>query len=211
MIDQLKLLDVIDIAIVSTLIYAAYTLFRRTRTARTIIGLVAIGVVYLLARQFDLRLTLTILQAFFAVIIIALIVIFQDEIRRMFERIGNQRWFSLKGNWEQGTISSIEKRILTIVETVNYLANKRIGGLIVIEGTYDVLSIITGGIALNGNLSSSIIKSIFDPHSQGHDGAIIISGDIITRFACHLPLSTDISKLSDYAPLNIAFHDNICF
>jgi diadenylate cyclase len=112
MFNHLKILDVIDIALVSTLIYAAYTLFRRTRTARTLIGLVAIGIVYLLARQLDLRLTLTILQAFFAVIIIALIVILQDEFRRLFERIGNQRWFSLKGNWEQGTISSIEKRIL---------------------------------------------------------------------------------------------------
>jgi uncharacterized protein (TIGR00159 family) len=160
-----------------------------------LIGLAAIGVVYLLARQLELRLTLTILQAFFAVIIIALIVIFQDEMRRLFERIGNQRWFGKQGRWEKGAISSVERRIQVLVDTVTDLAGQRIGALIVIEGTNDVASMLTGGIILKGQLSESIIKSIFDPHSQGHDGAIVISGDLIMRFASHLPLSTEITKI----------------
>jgi diadenylate cyclase len=193
--EQIELLDVLDIALVSTLIYAVYSLFSRTRSARMLIGLAAIGVVYLLARQLELRLTLTILQAFFAVIIIALIVIFQDEMRRLFERIGNQRWFGKQGRWEKGAISSVERRIQVLVDTVTDLAGQRIGALIVIEGTNDVASMLTGGIILKGQLSESIIKSIFDPHSQGHDGAIVISGDLIMRFASHLPLSTEITKI----------------
>ncbi|MFH1374767.1 MAG: diadenylate cyclase [bacterium] len=202
--DQVRLLDALDVALVSTLIYAVYSLFSRTRTARMLIGLAAIGVVYLLARQLELRLTLTILQAFFAVIIIALIVIFQDEMRRLFERIGNQRWFGRPGNWKKGAISSVERRIQTLVDTIADLTGQRIGALIVIEGTNDVASMLSGGIVLNGQLSESIIKSIFDPHSQGHDGAIVISGDQISRFACHLPLSAETTKISDFGTRHAA-------
>jgi uncharacterized protein (TIGR00159 family) len=145
-----------------------------------------------------------ILQAFFAVIIIALIVIFQDELRRLFERIGENRWLAMVRNSDQGAVSALERRIQILVDAVSDLATQRVGALIVLEKAANVLSFVTGGITLNGQLSESIIKSIFDPHSQGHDGAIIISGNTISRFACHLPLSTDTVQTVDFGTRHAA-------
>lgn len=196
--------DLLDIALVSVLIYGVYLLFSRTRAARILSGVAAVGVVYLIARQFELRLTVAILQAFFAVIIIALIVIFQDEIRRLFERIGDRRWLGKARDWRKGASVLVERRIQTLVDTTHDLAEQRIGALIVIEGASDVASLVSGGIELNGYMSESIIKSIFDPHSQGHDGAIVISGDLIRRFACHLPLATEAAKISEFGTRHAA-------
>lgn len=201
---QIKALDALDVALVSVLIYSVYTLFSRTRAARTLLGVSAIGVVFLLARQFELRLTVTILQAFFAVIIIALIVIFQDEIRRLFERLGGHGLFGRSGRGGDSSTSSVERRIQILVDTCADLAEQRIGALIVIEGIGDVTSMLSGGIILNGQLSESIIKSIFDPNSQGHDGAITITGDRIARFACHLPLSTETTKIAHFGTRHAA-------
>ena len=106
LIEQIRIVDVLDIALVSMLIYGVYSLFRRTRAARVVVGVAAVGVLYLIARYLRLGLTVKILQAFFAVIIIALIVIFQDEVRRLFERIGDNRWFGRVRNNDQAAISS---------------------------------------------------------------------------------------------------------
>ena len=198
------LLDAVDIALVSVLMYSVYSLFRGTRAARVLVGVTVVGGLYLIARYLDLGLTVKILQAFFAVIIIALIVLFQDEFKRLFERIGDN-WRISKARIEGGhVVSSLERRIQVLVDTVSDLANQRIGALIVVERSTSVLDLLTGGIPLNGQLSESIIKSIFDPHSQGHDGAVIISGDTITRFACHLPLSTDMEQTADFGTRHAA-------
>lgn len=204
LIERIGIVDMLDIALVSMLIYGVYSLFRRTRAAHVLVGIAAVGILYLVARYINLGLTVEILQAFFAVIIIALIVIFQDEVRRLFERIGGNRWFGKVRSKDQGALSVVERRIQVLVDTVSDLASQSIGALIVIEKASDVLSFITGGITLNGQISESIMKSIFDPHSQGHDGAIIISGDTITRFACHLPLSTSTVPAADFGTRHAA-------
>ncbi len=196
--------DIFDVALVSVLLYGVYLLFSKSRAARVLSGLTMVGILYLIALQFDLRLTVTILQAFFAVIIIAMIIIFQDEIRRLFERIGNRNWFGKKGNWKSGKISTNERRIQILVDTATDLAEQKVGALMVIEGIDKIDSLLSGGIPLNGKISESIIKSIFDPHSQGHDGAIIISNDLISRFACHLPLSTESAKITEFGTRHAA-------
>jgi diadenylate cyclase len=197
-------LDLLDVALVSVLIYGVYLMVSRSRATRILAGLGAVGVMYLVARYLDLRLTVAILQAFFAVIIIALLVIFQDETRRLFERIGDQRWLSKRGYWGTAGITSVERRIQTLVDTASDLAQERIGALMVIEGDDNIGLLLSGGIKLNGIISESIIRSICDPHSQGHDGAIVVSGDTISRFACHLPLSAEASKLAGFGTRHAA-------
>jgi diadenylate cyclase len=200
----LGLFDLLDVALVSVLLYGVYLMVSRTRAVRILAGFGAVGIMYLVGRYLDLHLTVAILQALFAVIIIALIVIFQDETRRLFERIGNQRWFSKRGYWGTADTTTVERRIQALVDTSSDLAQQRIGALIVIEGDDDIGLLLSGGIKLNGILSESIIRSIFDSHSQGHDGAIIVSGDTISRFACHLPLSTVSSKLAGFGTRHAA-------
>jgi diadenylate cyclase len=83
------------------------------------------------------------------------------------------------------------------VRTLADLAKEHIGALIVIRGNDPLERHITGGIPLGGRLSAPLLKSIFDPHSPGHDGAIVVEKDLITRFAAHLPLSKDLRQLSN--------------
>ncbi|MCB2229870.1 DNA integrity scanning protein DisA nucleotide-binding domain protein [bacterium] len=90
------------------------------------------------------------------------------------------------------------------MDTSSDPAQQRIGALIVSEGDDNIGLLLPGGLKLNGILSEPISRSICDPHCQGHDGAIIVSGDTISRFACHLPLSTESSKLAGFGTRHAA-------
>jgi diadenylate cyclase len=186
----------IDIAIVALLLYSILTWMKRTkRAAAVLIGILIMAMVYLAARQFNLLLTAAVLQGFFAVILVALLVIFQEEVRYFFERLA--RW-SLEPR-ELLARKNAGARPRQFVEmlsrTLEDLAQQKIGALIVIRGKDLLVRHLSGGQDLKGQASEEILKSIFDPHSLGHDGAVIIEGNIIKSFGCHLPLSKNHEKL----------------
>ncbi|HEX9879246.1 MAG TPA: diadenylate cyclase, partial [Candidatus Binatia bacterium] len=142
------------------------------------------------ARQLDLQLTTWILQGFFAIFLIIIVVIFQEELRQIFERIAI---------WSLGRQDSPAVRseaVDVIVGTLADLAKDRIGAIIVIPGNQPIDRHINGGIELDGKLGENLLKSIFDPHSAGHDGAVIVEKDRVSRFAVQLPLSKDFRQLS---------------
>jgi diadenylate cyclase len=180
--------DIIDILVVGVLLYTAMAWVRRTRAAFVLRGMFVLAVIYLIARQFDLQLTAWIFQGFFAIFLIVVVVIFQEELRQIFERVAMWSWRS-GGN---PALQSETTRLL--VKTVADLAKERIGALIVVRGNDPLERHIVGGIALDGKLSEPLLKSIFDPHSPGHDGAVIVEQDRISRFAAHLPLSKDVQQ-----------------
>jgi hypothetical protein len=88
----------------------------------------------------------------------------------------------------------MEKAARVIAETAGNLAKKRIGALIVIAGSDPLGRHLTGGVALDGRLSEPLLASIFDPHSMGHDGAVVIKNGRVALFGCHLPLSVNIAQ-----------------
>lgn len=180
--------DIIDILVVGVLLYTAMAWVRTTRAAFVLRGMFVLAVIYLIARQFDLQLTAWIFQGFFAIFLIVVVVIFQEELRQIFERVAMWSWRS-GGN---PALQSETTRVL--VKTVADLAKERIGALVVVRGNDPLERHIVGGIALDGKLSEPLLKSIFDPHSPGHDGAIIVEQDRISRFAAHLPLSKDVEQ-----------------
>jgi diadenylate cyclase len=182
--------DIIDILVVGVLLYTAMAWVRTTRAAFVLRGMFVLAVIYLIARQFDLQLTAWIFQGFFAIFLIVVVVIFQEELRQIFERVALWSWRS-GGN---PALQSETTRVL--VKTVADLAKERIGALIVVRGNDPLERHIVGGIALDGKLSEPLLKSIFDPHSPGHDGAVIVEQDRISRFAAHLPLSKDVEQLA---------------
>jgi diadenylate cyclase len=182
--------DIIDILVVGVLLYTAMAWVRRTRAAFVLRGMFVLAVIYLTARQFDLQLTAWIFQGFFAIFLIVVVVIFQEELRQIFERVAMWSWRS-GGN---PALQSETTRVL--VKTVADLAKERIGALIVVRGNDPLERHIVGGIALDGKLSEPLLKSIFDPHSPGHDGAVIVEQDRISRFAAHLPLSKDVKQMA---------------
>ena len=202
--------DIIDILVVAVLLYTATAFLKQTRAAFIIRGIFIIAAIYILARYLDLQLTAWLFQGFFAIFLIIIVVIFQEELRQIFERIAV---WSLARRSERPLQSETSD---ILVGTVADLAKQRIGALIVVQGKDPIARHVMGGIEIQGKISEPLLKSIFDPHSPGHDGAVIIENDRISRFATHLPLSKDFQQLANVgtrhsAALGLAeLTDSIC-
>ena len=178
--------EIVDIIVVATLLYTAVVWAQRTRAALVVRGILVFGGIYIIARYMDLQMTAWLFQGFFAIFLIMIVVIFQEELRLFFEQVAV--WsFNFK---DRRTISSGTTNVLA--RTLLDMAKERVGALIVIRGKDPLERHITGGISLRGHISTPLLRSIFDPHSPGHDGAALIERDRIMRFAAHLPLSKDL-------------------
>jgi len=183
------LADLFDIALVALLVYWAFAFMRGAGAHLALAGIGMFGCVYLGAEQLGLGLTTWILQGFFAAFLILIVVLFQAELRHAFERIAV--WSMRRTRTASSAPAVAEK----LVGAITQLTSQKRGALIVIPGRDPLDRHLQGGIVLGGRLSEPLLLSIFDPHSAGHDGAIILDGEQVTRFAVHLPLSADHSQL----------------
>jgi diadenylate cyclase len=183
------LADLIDILLVAALAYAAIEWLRRARADLALVGIGILGIVYLLARQLGLGLTAWIFQGFFAVFLILIVVIFQADLRQGFERI------ALWGLRRNRVATPPADATAQLASATAKLAATRRGALLVLPGRDPVERHLQGGIPLEGRLSEPLLLSLFDPHSPGHDGAVLLDRDVIRRFAVHLPLSADRAQL----------------
>ena len=187
--------DFFDIFIIFSLIYVILIWFKNTASRLVFVGISLLGGIYILARLFNLYLTTLILQSFFTILIIALVVIFQEDIRRFFERLAMLR--SMGKNHKKGDLVD-ENTISAIAESAAEFSSKKIGALIVLQGHDPLERQITGGYQLDGLVTKPLLASIFDIHSIGHDGAVILSDKRLLKFGCHLPLSTCTDKLGEF-------------
>ena len=183
--------EMLDVVFVAILLYTAIVWAQQTRAAFVVRGILILGSIYIIAKYLDLQMTARIFQGFFAIFLIMIVVIFQEELRQLFERIAV--WSLARKRTP--TLGSSTSDVL--VRTVADLAKEHVGALIVIRGNDPLERHITGGIPLEGKVSAPLLKSIFDPHSPGHDGAVIVDQDNISRFAAHLPLSKDLRQLAN--------------
>ena len=189
LLGDVGLLDVVDIGVVAVLAWLGLRLVRRTRARPALLGLATLGAIYLAARQLGLALTAAIFQAFFAVLVLVLVVVFQDDLRRIFEQVG--AWVSRRrGEEPSGGPNEV------LVRSAELLAAARTGALIVVPGREPIDRHLEGGVELDGRLSEPLLLSLFDASSPGHDGAVVLVHDRVTRFAVHLPLSTDREQLA---------------
>ncbi len=184
--------DFLDIAIIATLIYLVLIWFKSAASRFVVLGIVIIGSIYLFARFFQLYLSAIVLQAFFAILLVALVIIFQEELRHFFERLST--WGLGRGQWRP---SFEHPEIQVLARSLTELAQEKIGALVVIRGRDPLERHIEGGFVLNGQISEALLASIFDPSSHGHDGAVIVESGIITKFGCHIPVSTNIRVMQD--------------
>jgi len=187
MFHNFRFQDILDIAIIWVMISALLIWFKDRASRFVFLGISLLGVVYLLARFFQLYLTTVVLQAFFAILLFVLVVIFQEDLRRFFEQLAMLGHFRKK----LFTAATFNESAEVIAQSAADLARKKVGALIVIKGEDPLDRHLTGGTNLDGILSQPLIESIFDPHSIGHDGAVLIDGDRVIRFGCHLPLSAN--------------------
>ncbi len=185
-----------DILLVTLMIYAFLAALKRTRRSGLIFtGILIVGAIYLIARKLNLLLTVSLLQGFFAVFLVALVVIFQEDLRYFFERVALW-WFERRLPLYERTSARFPRREVEILaRTLSDLARERIGALVVIRGKDSIARHLDGGEEVRGLLSEPLLKSIFDPHSIGHDGAVVVGGNLIDKLGVHLPLSTNLGKL----------------
>src|SRR3990167_9366881 len=174
-------------------IYSLLVWFKKTKAAFVLTGILIIAGIYLITRQFNLVLTAAVFERFFAVILIALVVIFQEELRNFFEQVAV---FSLKKrSLKPQKFEAFGEQADFLARTMMDLAEEHIGALVVLKGKDMIVRHMEGGVEVNGAVSEPLLKSIFDPHSIGHDGAVVLEGNTLTKFSCHLPLSKETEKV----------------
>jgi diadenylate cyclase len=176
--------DAIDILVVAFLIYQFLLIIRGRRAAHVLVGLCILAAIYGAAVWAKLEVLRTILATLAPFTAIALIVMFQSELRRMLARLGRRPFLG---------ISQLERREVTqeILLAITHLAQKKTGALIVVERKIGLRTFVESGVNLDAAISRDLLCAIFHPGGALHDGAVIIQGDRIASAACFLPLTTN--------------------
>lgn len=180
---QLSPYDLLDITLVAIIVYRLLLIIKGTKAAQMLIGLVLLLAASMVARRFNLLTLDWLLQGFWGYIVIALIVIFQPEIRRALAKMGETSF--LRGFATAEEVKSIEE----IVKATVSLANRKIGALIVLERETDLRDFIEIGIQLDARVSRELLLSVFHPTSPMHDGAAIIRNNRVAAAGCFLPIT----------------------
>lgn len=187
---NIRFADIADVGIVTIFIYLMLVWLKKARARFIFIGMAILSAIYLLARFFGLYLTIVALQAFFAVALIMIVIIFQDDFRRLFERIG------ILGIKRRRRITILfAQNIEIIASALANLSRKNIGALVVIKGEDILDRHLEAGIYLDAAISQVLLESIFDKHVPSHDGAVIIDSDRLVKLGVYLPLSTNIKEV----------------
>ncbi len=176
--------DLLDIAAVSIVLYWILLLIRGTRALQMVFGLVVLGGGYFLAQAAELSTFEWILENFLGSIVIVIVILFQDEIRRALALVGTNPLTGANPGEQRHLIEEL-------VKTATALSSKRIGALIVIERNIGLKNFIEKGTPIEGTVSKDLLLSIFMPFSPIHDGAVIISGGRIAAAQCFLPLTVN--------------------
>ncbi|NLI59255.1 MAG: TIGR00159 family protein [Clostridium sp.] len=186
----------IDIGIVSYVIYKIIKLVRETRAWQLLKGVLVILIAARLSDALGFRTIAFILRIIIQYITIALIVLFQPELRRGLEKIGRSRFRNIFVFEEETDTVKVRALIEEIVKAVTSMAKTYTGALIVIERETKIGDIVNSGIQVDANVTSELLINIFSPNTPLHDGAVVIRESKIKAAACFLPLTENpnISK-----------------
>ena len=180
------LLKFFDVVIVWYVIYKALTLIKGTKAVQLLKGLIVIVFAKIITTNFGLNTMDWLLEEVIRWGFLAIIIIFQPEIRRGLEQIGRGKLF------QRSTSQQDEERnrlVEGMKKSVSYMAKRRIGALISIERETGLFEYVETGIKMNAEISSELLINVFIPNTPLHDGAVIIQKDKISAAACYLPLS----------------------
>lgn len=189
-----KFTDFIDILILAALLFYIYRFIRNRRAGRLAIGLLFVVAVMLLSIALNLKALKFVLQNFYQVGMIAIIVIFQSDLRAALERFGTTPIKGLK-SLNAGEMKKIVEMADVLSEAADALARTRTGALIAIERNTKLGEYLGQGVILNAEMSSPLLRNIFVNKAPLHDGAVIIRDRRIYAAGCYLPLSgKDVNK-----------------
>lgn len=186
-----KLLTLIlDLVIVAYILYKFIIYAKKSRMWQLLKGILFILIITAISDALQLKILNFILTAFMPYGVIALIVIFAPELRRMLEQLGTNkltRYFGIDKDLETKTREDVYKIVIAATE----LAKTKIGGLIVIERDIKINDIVDSGVKIDSEVSPQLIVNLFTPNTPLHDGAVIVSNNKIAAAACILPLADD--------------------
>lgn len=195
---SIQVTDVLDILLVSVILFYVYRFIRERRAGKLAIGILFLLVMQLIATAFEMHLMRFLLEQLFAVGIIALIILFQPELRSALEKVGGE---PLKGirvfGMEQKDLTAINNTIDQVCDACADMAESKTGALIVFERSTRLGDIIRTGTVINANVNSFLLKNIFFNKAPMHDGAAIISHNRVYSAGCFLPLSLNQDIIRD--------------
>ena len=191
----MNITDIIDIIIVAVLIYVCIGLIRRTNAIRLARGIVVILFALVISDLLNLQMVGSLLRRIVELGLIALVIIFQPEIRRLLERMGSGKFAYFFG--APGVPATMEAVINQTVLACTSMSASRTGALIVFERTSSLNDPIATGTIVNADVSSELLRNIFFVNSPLHDGAVIVREGRLAAAGCMLPLSKNASLSSD--------------
>jgi uncharacterized protein (TIGR00159 family) len=193
----IRILDVIDILLVAFLIYKIYQLIKGTVAMNIFVGIFSFYLLWIIVVTLNMELLGSILGKIIGVGVIALIIVFQQEIRRFLLMIGNQyftnRAFSLENLFSLNIRATTDIRAKAIVKACTNLGNEYIGALIVIARKSQLKMYAETGDMIDAETSNRLLESIFMKKSPLHDGAVIINKSRINAARCVLPVSANVN------------------
>ena len=193
---DLRVVDIIDVILFAILLYEIYNLVKGTAAIRIFIGIIAVYLIWKIVKAFQMTLLTEILGQFISVGVIALIVVFQPEIRQFLLIIGKTRLIRGRRQifqlWRLKITNPVNFHIEKIVKACQKMSDTRTGALIVITRQNQLNAYIETGVPLKAGISEILLETIFFKNSPLHDGAVIISGDNIIAARCILPVSNKV-------------------
>ena len=182
---SVRWIDLLDVAIVAFILYRILLLIKGTRAMQMLTGLGILGIGFFLSSYIELFTTHWLLSYFFDYLILIVIVLFQDDLRRALTHVGKNPFFAASSAEEE------RENVDEIARAATRLARERIGGLIVLERETGLKNFIDTGSKLDSKVKAELLYSIFVPTSPIHDGAVIITNGRLAAAGCFLPLSKD--------------------
>lgn len=183
----ITIISLVDILIVAFVLYKAMMIIKGTRAVQLIKGLVVLLLASLVSNWFGLRTVAWILDQSQKVLLFALPVVFQPELRRALEQLGRGKFFARPMTMLNQ--ETLENLLNEIIRAIKILSKNNLGALIIVEKETGINDFIETGIKIDGLVSAEFLINIFIPKSPLHDGAVIIRGDRVIAASCFLPLS----------------------
>jgi len=188
LLKTISILDVLDILVVAYFLFRIYLMLKNTRAATLVKGLL----VLFISKWLNLHVITWLLEKSMTVVMVALPVVFQPELRRALEQIGRGRLFHKHNELDE---KELEDMLNAVTNATEIMSRRKIGALMVFERETGLEERIETGVPIDGLISDSLLLNIFEPDTPLHDGAVVIRGNRIVAASCLLPL-TEARNLS---------------
>jgi uncharacterized protein (TIGR00159 family) len=185
--------DVVDILLVTLVIYRVFLVIRGTRAMQILLGLAVLGLAFVASEHFELFTLHWILSAFLSSIILVVVVLFQNDIRRALAHVGTGSF------WPYRDSGAADPQVIEeLMKAAVSLANKKVGALLVLQRETELRDHVDQGVRIDGELTKELLLSIFLPYSPIHDGAVIIKDKRVLWAGCFLPLTTRLDLDAEF-------------